>query len=183
MNQSTNPLLKTSLVPGWLARSLFQQKRSLADLANYRTLREYATKDEIAEWVYLNEHLSVNGNLLGSWYLNFFTGLSNEESLEFKNSVVPLSGSEDIASSVKTRLSLQKSDPRVLFNGDKYYDFVIVNNTIFVLINEGFAQIFEDKAKKAEFLKEYLEKCYSMTSRTHVSEMAIFTTYLTSLAQ
>lgn len=65
---------------------------------------------------------------------------------------------------------------------DGGYEFVTGDNTIYVILHEGFLKQCEDQQKRLEFVKTYLEKCYSMTSIADVSGMAIFKSYIHHLA-
>lgn len=183
MQDIENPLLKSILVPGWVFRALSRHQRSAADLIDYPILRSILSVDDIAEWFYLNNNLRLNhGYLSISDIQSTFVGLSNNEKIELQNSVVPLSGSEATASSVNIRLTLNSDSLKTILNGNDY-DFVIVNNIIYVIINEGFLTMTKDEDKLFTFLKDYLNKCYSMTSIADVSKMPVFSHYVNKLAK
>ena len=180
MQNQTNPLLKTVLIPEWIHRGLLQNNASMTELCRYSKVRQIISIEALAEWYYINDRLKLDGNTLSSCDLSsLFSDISPAERQEITHSVVPLSGSEATASSVTTRLS-----HRGAYNTmDRDYDFAVVNNTIFVIINEGFLSTSEDPKKFLDFLRQYLKTCYSMTSINDVSTMAAYNTYLKHLAK
>ena len=186
MHQSPNVLLKAITVPGWVYRALLQAKRSASDLSNYATLRQIMSTEDFAQWYYLNNRLKIDNLYLTDSsivHFNFFNSLTPEEDREIQNSVAPLSGSEEIASSVKTRLMLDKKTSWQLASSqDVDYEFVLLDNTIYVILYEGFLKTCEDQQKRLDFVRDYLKKCYSMTSIADVSKMAVFTSYVNHLA-
>lgn len=182
MQESPNVLLKTVAVPGWIYRALLRAKRSTADLTNYSVLREVLSVDDFAQWFYVNQHLKIDNQYMFQFFdERFFEGLSPAQALEIKNSVAPLAFSEEIASSVKTRLSTEKEDWQVSPT-DVDYNFVLLDNTIFVILHEGFLKNMTDAQKRYAFVQEYLKKCYAMTSIADVSKMAAFRSYVNHLA-
>lgn len=184
MHQSPNVLLKSIAVPGWIYRAVLQAKRSAADLSNYGTLRQFLSIDDFAQWWYVNNGLKIDNlyftDAVGGW--RFFDGLASAEEQEIQNSVAPLSGSEEIASSVKTRLTLDKNSWQAASVQDVDYEFVLLDNKIYVILHEGFLKTCEDPQKRLAFVRDYLKKCYSMTSIADVSRMAVFTSYVNHLA-
>lgn len=180
MQNQSNPLLRTVLIPSWIHRGILQHNVSMTELSNYEKLRKTISVEDLAQWFYLNNNFKLDCGYLSDRVLeSFFSEASPTERNEIYNSVVPLSGSEAIASSVTTRLS-----ERGAFNSmDRDYDFAVVNNTIFVIVNEGFLDITKDQNKVLDFLRSYMKKCYSMTSISDVSKMAVYNTYLNHLAK
>lgn len=182
MYQNPNVMLKSIFVPGWVYRGVIRNKHAATDLSNYRVLRSILSIDDMAEFFYVNDRLKINSMYLSDRTLiSNFSGLSPEESHEIYNSVLPLSGSEQTASSVKNRLT-DLSEEMKLLSDRRDYEFVLVDNTIYIILNEGFLSMCEDKAKRFEFITQLLKKCYFMTSIADVSKMAIFKAYVNHLA-
>lgn len=180
MQNQSNSLLQTVLIPEWIRRGILQNNVSMTELSNYSKIRKTISMEDLAQWFYLNNNFKMNCGYLSDRNLeSFFSDVSPAERNEIFNSVVPLSGSEAIASSVITRLS-----QRGMYNPmERDYDFAVVNNTIFVIINEGFLEITKEPNKVLDFLRNYMKKCYSMTSINDVSKMAVYNTYLNHLAK
>lgn len=181
MQETPNPLLKTVMVPGWIYQSLIRHKRSVTDLTNYSVVRSIMSLNDITDWKFVNDHLQIADMYLTDTPLvDIFSSLTPEERNEIAVSVVPLSGSEENASSVKTRLSTKEVNP---FNSEEEeYQFVCADNTIYVILNPGFLNICNNKENYFEFLQNYLKKCYGMTSIPDVSNMAVYKAYIHHLA-
>lgn len=181
MQETPNKLLRTVFVPGWIFKALIANKRSVTDLTNYGIVRSIMSLSDIADWKYVNDNLRINDMYLTDTQLTeIFSSFSAEEKNEFNVSVVPLSGSEENASSVKTRLTTKAAN-EFLADEDEYR-FVVVDNTIYVILNPGFLSLCDDSAKYFEFLQNYLKMCYGMTSIPDVSNMAVYKAYVHYLA-
>lgn len=139
-------------------------------------MRKILSIDDLAEWEYLNYQFKLNGCHLSNIFLDsIFENLTQEERTEFKNSVQPLSGTENIAQAVTAKLNTYGVD------NSTFYDFIVSNNTICIIINEGFLTHISKTNEELDFIKNYLKQCYSMAPLADVSKLEIFKLYINHL--
>ena len=98
--------IKTVVVPDWVQRGLVNNKLNVMDIGNYSKLRTVLSIDDMSELYYINTQLRINNILLSSVFgRDLFEHLTPDQLQEFENSVAPLSGTEEIANTVRARLS------------------------------------------------------------------------------
>lgn len=161
------------VLPGWVHRALLRNKLNILDLMDYSKVRKVLSIDDLAEWFYLNDHLTVDKCKLSNTFLDFhFHSMTEQQRSEFSVSILPQSASEDVAASAKAKL-----DGSYPMN-DSSYEFIYVDNILYVVLNEGFNKILEKPESLMEFVKEYLKKCYEYLPVNEVSKLPIYKLYL-----
>jgi hypothetical protein len=183
-SSSASKPVNIKIVPGWVFRSFIRNKLTIQEMASYSKVRKVLSVDDLAELVYMNGCYKIQGALLGKdldlknswWYTEFFEGISNEERLEFQNSVVPLSYSEETAESVKMRLNASNDV------SDCGYQVIATADCIYLVLNEGFDTNMREPAKLAEFVEKYLQTCYSIYPVREVSCLPVYELYLQKLS-
>lgn len=177
MNKSGLTPMCVMAVPEWIYRKLIRNKMNTIDLKDYGKMRSILSLDDLAEWFYVNDRLSVDKQLLSNTLLEKnWTSISSEQLTEVMNSVLPLSGSEEIAHSANTKLN--GSNPM----SDSYYKFINIDTTIYVVLSEGFIKHLQDQNSLNDFVSNYLKQCYAMASVSDVSKLSIFQVYLKQFA-
>lgn len=173
--------MRTFVVPGWVHRSLLRNKLNIIDLLDYNKARSVLALDDMAELFYVNDRFKINGCLLSNEsFITSMTGLTEANKAELNSSVIPLSGSEEIAQNVITKLSGSNPMNGLPSAGDSY-NFISIDSTIFIILHEDFLkkQLTDGKNDYTfEFAKNYLKQCYAMVSIPEVSRLSIFGLYL-----
>lgn len=171
--------MKVFVVPGWVLRAVYRNKFSAIDLMDYTKMRSILSVDDMAEWFYLNDMFQVEGKRLGFNFLdNYSHSISPVQKTEINNSVLPLSGSEEVAISANAKL-----DKVTSLTSTSEYEFIKLDNLLYVVLNEGFNKIVQDHESKMIFVNKYLKECYAMTSVSEVSRFSIFELYLMNLSK
>lgn len=179
--QTLTPM-RTIVVPGWIQRALLRNKLNTIDLLDYRKVRQVLSLDDMAEWFYMNDRFEINKVRLSNTYLETaWHSFSPTDQLEVRNSVLPLSGSEEIASSANHRLTA-KTDNISNPVGNQNYQFIRIENNLYVVLSEGFMTTMQDQAEMLDFVKKYLKECYAMVSVADVSKLSIFELYMKQIA-
>jgi len=179
--------LQAVIVPHWVFKALHRNNLNTIDLLSYTKLRTILSIDDMAEYLYLNQGFKINGIPLAHVdiisELTCHSSLTSAEKAELQNSVVPLSGSEEIAKSVISKLtgSNLMAD---CYQDCMLYQFIQVDNTIFIILERGFIDYVLGKEDTSiEFIRKYLKHCYAMESISEVSHFSIFQLYLNNLAK
>lgn len=181
MTQTLTPI-RTIVVPGWILRSLLRNKLNTIDLLDFSKVRPVLSIDDMAEWFYLNDRFTINNCRLSTDYLEgLWHSFSPEGKLEIQNSVLPLSGSEEIASSANQKL-LAKTDNVSNPVGNPKYQFIRIENILYIILSEGFMSSLLEPAATLEFVKNYLKEHYAMASVADVSKHGMFNLYLKQFA-
>ena len=169
--------MKTFIVPDWIVRALHRNKLNIIDLLDYSKVRAILSIDDMAEWFYLNDKFTIEGRRMSNEYLDAaFHSVTQAQKAEIRVSVLPLSGSEEIALSANTKLSGQVPESASV------YKFIPINNVLYIILSEGFITHLQVRANKDEFVKNYLKECYAMASVSDVSQHSIFDLYLKAIA-
>lgn len=166
------------VLPSWIHRQLSRYNLTVNDLRSYSKLREVLTIDDMAEWFYLNDQLTLQNNqcrFSTSILETYFDSMTLAEKVELSNSVLPLSGTEDIANSANSKLSATN------VMSDCLYQFVRVDNGLFLILKEGFNAELAKKDGVSNFVKAYLKKCYESMPIHRVSSISMFGFYLKHL--
>jgi hypothetical protein len=179
--QTLSPL-KIVVVPAWTYRALLRNKLNNIELLNYQKIRSVLSLDDIAEWFYLNDRFNINKSKLSNTTIeSMMSNLSPDAQREITNSVLTLSGSEEIASSANYKLATTKENIGNIVS-NKTFQFIRIENILFVILCEGFAITLSDSSSKEEFIRDYLKECYAMASVSEVSSLDIFDLYLKQFA-
>lgn len=178
MTKSLQPL-KVFVVPAWVWRAAKRNKLSPIDILDYKKARSILSVNDMAEWFYINSHLLIDGNALSVDQLFSYgsPNLDSEDSREICNSVLPLSGTPEVANNVQVRLK----EKRVELGCE--YEFVAANSCLYLVLHEGFLTSVQSNDFMMEFVRDYLRNCYKLSSVHEVSEFPIFQTYLKDISK
>ena len=136
------------VVPGWIHRALQRHKFSNRDLLDYGKIRSVVSLDDMAEWFHLNDQFKVDNTTLSSTYLDHhFFSASAEQKKEIRQTVVQLSFDESIKNSATTRLFHAHGMDKPI-SDEELYEFITIDQTLFVVLNEGFGNIISHHQKK-----------------------------------
>lgn len=70
------------------------------------------------------------------------------------------------------------------YENSMLYQFIQVDNTIFIILERGFIDNVLTKPELSiEFIRKYLKQCYAMESISEVAHFSIFQLYLNNLAK
>lgn len=177
MGQNSLTPMKIFVVPGWIYRSVLRNKLNTIDMLDYTKVRSVLSLNDMAEWFYMNDRFQIDGCLLSSAFLDLhWHSFTEAQRAEVKNSVLPLSGSEEVADSAKAKLTGSYPMSEVA------YQFITIDNILYILLNEGFMSAISKPDYKSEFVKNYLKECYAMASVSDVSRLSIFDLYMKQFA-
>lgn len=180
-NQTLSPQ-KIFVVPGWILKAMLRNKLNTIDLMDYSKVREVLSLNDVAEWFYLNDRFEVDKCRLSNGFLDtHWHSFTPAQRAEVTNSVLPLSGSEEIANSAKTKLTANFPERKNTMS-DGVYQFVVIDNILYIVLHEGFMTEIVKPEFKSEFVKKYLKECYAMASVSDVSRLAIFDLYVKQIA-
>jgi hypothetical protein len=169
--------LSVIVVPDWIYRKVIRNKLNTIDLKDYTKMRSILSVDDLAEWFYLNDRFGINKQVLSNKVLESnWHNISTSQLAEVMNSVLPLSGSEEIAHSANTKLQGSNS------MSDSYYKFIVIDTTIYVVLSEGLMTHLQTRENMSMFIENYLKQCYAMASVSDVSKLSIFQLYLKQFA-
>lgn len=168
---------KLYILPHWILRQITRHKLTLNDLRSYSKLRQVLTVDDMAEWFYLNDSFRMDErfSLSTSILETYFDSMTAAEKVELSNSVLSLSGSEEIANSAISKLSQSNLMSNCL------YEFVRADNGLFLVLKEGFITEMTNPVKLSEFVKQYLKFFYASLPIHEVSQVNMFGFYLKQL--
>jgi hypothetical protein len=168
--------MKIFVIPDWIYRNVIRNKLNIIDIADYSKIRSIFSIDDMAEWFYLNDKLKIDDiRISNEWLDCFWHSISPSQLTEVRNSVLPLSGSEEIAHSAKLRLTKDSNLSK------STYKFIVINNILYIILSEGFITHIQNPANKLDFVKNYLKECYAMASVSEVAKLSIFDLYLKQL--
>lgn len=173
MSRSDYHDFKCFVLPSWIHRAAIRNNLNILDLMDYSKVRKVLSLDDLAEWIHVNDSLKIDNCRLSENFIDFhFHSMTEADMAEYTRHAVHLSFSDDVKSSAKAKLD--GSNPMNEHN----YDFVYVDNILFVLVNEGFNKAMENNENKLDFIKNYLKKCYEFLSVAKVSSLPIYRLYL-----
>lgn len=174
--------MQVFVVPGWINRVLQRHKFSNRDLLDYSKIRSVVSLDDMAEWFHLNDQFKVDNSTLSTSLLDYhFHSATTEQKKEIRQTIVQLSYDDTVKSSALTRLAHANAMGQILAD-EELYEFITIDQTLFVVLNEGFGTIINHHQKKMEFIRRYLKACYAMTTIPFVSTMGVFKLYVNQLA-
>jgi hypothetical protein len=179
--QTLNPM-KIIVVPAWIQRAALRNKLNTIELLDYKKVRAILSLDDMAEWFHVNDSLKIDDiNLSNTGLQSLWSNLSPDAQQEISNSVLPLSGSEEIASSANHKLTITSDNIGNLLS-DQLFQFIRIEHILYIVLSEGFVASLSDASVKADFVKKYLKECYAMTSVADVSKLGIFDLYMKQFA-
>ncbi len=161
------------IIPKWIYDAL--TKNGIIDIWNYSNIRPKLAINDIASFIAFSNITKLDDReLFSSPHAHNFKFSSEEEEQEFRNSVLPLSNTEEIADNLRTRLENYSS----IDNNSLPYSFITFSDNIFAVLHEGFALKIKDLSFKINFIKDYLKEIYKHDQIKDVSQTEAFTLYL-----
>ena len=163
-----------------------RNKLNTVDIFDYKKIKQILSFDDIAQWCYYNNVLSVNNpNNLGSntfissvtldMFFNKVT-LEGKDHFELLNHIQPMSKENGFIENCKSRLSQDTyhvSEPQ--------YSFISVNGFVIVILKEGFLSSIKNKQTLLDFIRDYLKSCYSNYTIPRVSLLSMYNLYVEML--
>jgi hypothetical protein len=175
MENAIKPV-KIFVLPGWIHRSLLRNNLNTVDVSDYAKMRKILSIEDFAEWVQLNDIFKLDNQAYVSTttldQLFNSSTLTKDQIVEYRNSVLPLSGTDDIAKTTLNKLCASNSMSKNACN------FIATGDNNFVVLNEGFINSINTKESKLDFIRKYLEFCYSLYSVKRVSLTSIYDLYV-----
>jgi len=176
------------LIPGWIHKSILRNKVSINNILDYNTVRHYLSLNDMAEWFYLNDKFHIDNKSLSTSLLElvFITNTNSyEKDSVLSSTILPLSQSQEISENVLSRLTnsvdSSLSYTNTTSSSELGYKFVIIQNNILVILDEGFLSKINTPPLKFTFIQQLIKKCYTLMSITEVSVLNIFSLYLRAL--
>lgn len=169
-NNVYNPIY---VIPKWIYDALV--RNNIVDVWSYSNVRSKLAINDIASFVGFKNVVKLDDtDIFQSVDINTFKFSDDDEKREFLNSVWPLSGTEEIANNVRTRL--ENYPP--MEDSNLSYSFINFSDNIFAVLHEGFAVKIKDKTFKFNFIKDYLKEIYKHELISNVSRTDAFKLYL-----
>lgn len=161
------------VIPKWIYDALIRNK--VIDVWNYTELRSKLSINDIALFVAFKNVVKLDDtDIFEFTNINNFKFSDEDERREFRNSVWPLSGTEEIADNTRARLDNYIS----IYDSDLPYSFINFSNNVFAVLHEGFAIKIKDNTFKFNFIKDYLKELYKHEVISNVSNTNAFKLYL-----
>ena len=172
----------------------FVQQRGLAELHDYPTLRSVMSLENLAEQHALEGILSNTLEVFfDSLIYSYQETLSPEQVMERKAVIQPMGSSERMQQIMAHFLSdtSEKEDQLVAcvsqFSAPQppqvssKYQLQTFQNKIYILVEEGFLKILEDKTSKQVFFTDVVKTMYSLDRINNVNCSSWYRHYLTAL--
>lgn len=182
MNEPLNPP-KVILLHKDLYTRIIRNNLNIVDVMSYDKIRPFLSLDDIAEWRYLNDIYTVNGNSLAFCSLFqtntfLYNNYNPKYNSEIISSIMPMSESDTIKNSCLSKLNTHLLEP-------KPYTFLLIGeaNTLFIILDNGFNDFITNKdlslrERILEFYREYIKNCYNMMPQHQVPIMSFYNSYL-----
>ena len=176
------------IIPDWIYKAALRNKFNTIDLADYSKLRSIMSVEDMAEIFYINsdgnnplsfikgvqDYCSIKG------HFDKANKLTEEQTKEIDNIIVPLSGAEYIKSRVVQRL--QYTGPSCVERDEipsPLYKFITTNNRIsFLILTTGILNQLTNKEYTLNFMRECLRELYITNNISLVSGSPLFLKYL-----
>ncbi len=170
------------ILPGYIYRSLIRNKFNIVEFTDYAKLRKVLTIEDLACLVNANQNFKIERSYVGYFnYLELFNSMTSEQNSEFSRSVLPLASTENIATMIKNNLRGYDANDAESLSEHGLYSFIMTEDHIFCILNEGFEIKLSDKNFKAKFIKEYISKLYAKMPIHEVSYSPMFSEYMKGL--
>lgn len=165
----------------------FVQQRIISELHDYATVRKVMSLENLAEqhaveWL-LSSKLDV---YLDSLIYSYTETLTPEQVMERKAVIQPLGSSDRIQEIMKQYLhdvvegAVTEGLPRNTPIPQKY-QLQTFQNKIYILVEEGFLKVLEDKTSKQAFFTDVVKTMYSLDRINNVNCSSWYRHYLTAL--
>lgn len=152
----------TIIIPRWIYQALVRHHIDLSNILNYDTIKEVLSKDDIAEWCYLNDKYTILKHHLSDVTLcNLF------------NDYTELSSMSYIKERVEQRLAYQSDTKQ-----SKCYETINVNQTVLIILDEGFDCIINKMELTLEFIRDCLKAHSRVMSIAEVSYLPLHSLYI-----
>lgn len=184
-------LVKTVFIPEWVYRKLIRNYFNILDILNIPELTKVLNGNDLYSIDFLTYYLKFNSDYTGinrssenKLGIKYFPKEqitdSNWYSLPWANETCFHEGAgitehvAEIESEITDRLShrFDKENDKVP------YKFIIGNNLIIVVLDEGFLDVLTTKNNNLKFIREYLKSLYKLMPISVVSSTNIFNSYV-----
>jgi hypothetical protein len=168
--------MQVHVLPHWIHRAIIRNKLNLTDIQNYSTVRRILSLDDMAVWEYLNTLFTLDRGVIkysisSTPLADLFSITSSEERIEYDSHIIPLSGSPDMAASIKERLSAED-------NTDDAYSIILDGHIVYVVLHAGFLTHVANDANMLTFVQQYLKNCYKLDTVPNVALLSLFRLYI-----
>lgn len=176
--------LKIIAITNTFYNSVIRNNLNLIDIVDFSKIRKHYSINDIAELLALNNILSDDNSVCSGLvtlpiiYCNdsIRYNIDSDDKSDLMNSVLPLSKTEEIVSNIYNKLqSTYDSSYNV-------YEIIVLQDTIYVILKDGFFAFMQDSVNKLEFTRAYLKECYKLQPIYKVSMLPIYRQYMTLLS-
>lgn len=206
------PKIRSIVVPSDIYEAVTSSGGSLMDLTVFGKLRKYASLEQIAAYVYLNDNLVVNGCRVSTDALRDVVTLGDGSNAEMSAVFHSMAKSDEIIK--QAQLGLQEfsnefsnllaqrhgygtartvSDTSMkntlgsalTASNDLPYQLKTSGSNVFVVVGSGFDKYVgtaHDKKDAEKFIRAFLESCNGLFSPSEIARHPLFKTFLLSLA-
>lgn len=169
----------------------FTTRNNLVDIASYGKLRSVFSAVDIAELKILRNLVSSQLNV----YSHDFTSLTDSEKIgedfdrlntELVTTIRHYEEDAGTIDSVKSYLTGTQNENEVVRLGaaeaePDSYRIVYLQNTLYIIVEEGFLSTMADPAKRLAFLSRVLESAYAISPVSRVNCTSWYRQYLAAL--
>lgn len=165
----------------------FVQQRSISELHDYATVRKVMSLENLAEQHAVEGLLSSKLDVyLDSLIYSYTETLTPEQVMERKAVIQPLGSSDRIQEIMEQYLHDVVED--AVTEGLSWntpipqkYQLQTFQNKIYILVEEGFLKVLEDKTSKQAFFTDVVKTMYSLDRINNVNCSSWYRHYLTAL--
>jgi len=165
----------------------FVQQRSISELHDYATVRKVMSLENLAEQHAVEGLLSSKLDVyLDSLIYSYTETLTPEQVMERKAVIQPLGSSDRIQEIMEQYLHDVVED--AVTEGlpwntpiPQKYQLQTFQNKIYILVEEGFLKVLEDKTSKQAFFTDVVKTMYSLDRINNVNCSSWYRHYLTAL--
>jgi len=172
----------------------FVQQRSISELHDYATVRKVMSLENLAEQHAVEGLLSSKLDVyLDSLIYSYTETLTPEQVMERKAVIQPLGSSDRIQRIMEQYLHdvVEDEDQLVACSAitgsaesdavTPPYQLQTFQNKIYILVEEGFLKVLEDKTSKQAFFTDVVKTMYSLDRINNVNCSSWYRHYLTAL--
>lgn len=160
------PAARTVVIPRWIYQALVRQRVDLSQLLNPDTVTPVLSRDDLAEWIYVNDDYHINKTRISNVTLR----------LLFKDDTSQM---DYIRDRVKARLGV--NDNTVTAGIPKCYETINVNDLTLVILDEEFERVLGDTDSLLDFIRQYLKAHCRVLTLLEVSQLPLHSLYIALL--
>lgn len=155
--------IRTVIIPRWIYKALLRHKVQLDQILNPDVINAVLSQDDIAEWVFTNDHYQVLRRSLSNQIIGPL----------FKNDLAAM---PYIKEKVLARLAYNNTE--VAPGTSKCYETININDMVIVILDANFETALRDITDTLGFIREYLKAHYRMMTITEVSQLPLHSLYI-----